>query len=71
MICVGTLLISFGSALFHGTLLYSFQMADELPMIFCISVWCYACYLVENDHYKGKKGKIIRWRTMSCLSLCR
>ena len=60
VLSIGSVLVSLGSALFHGTLLYSFQMADELPMIFTMCVWNYALALTEIDHYKNKSGRKIR-----------
>ncbi len=41
--CVG-----FGSTMFHGTLLYEWQMADEIPMVWSILCWLYAMFLMES-----------------------
>lgn len=34
----GILIVGIGSALFHGTLMYTFQICDEMPMIY-VSTW--------------------------------
>ncbi|KAK2173418.1 hypothetical protein NP493_878g00019 [Ridgeia piscesae] len=44
---LGILVVGIGSWCFHGTLLYSMQLLDELPMIWCSSFLIYM--LVEVD----------------------
>eukprot|EP01147_Barroeca_monosierra_P000328 gene328-3696_t len=39
--------VGIGSALFHGTLLFSMQMMDELPMVYAMLVWIYIW--MENE----------------------
>ncbi|EGD76112.1 phytoceramidase [Salpingoeca rosetta] len=48
IICVGI-----GSALFHGTLLFSMQMMDELPMVYAMLVWLYIW--IENETETPRK----------------
>ncbi|GMH71051.1 hypothetical protein TrRE_jg8389 [Triparma retinervis] len=48
LIGVGIMIVGFGSSAFHGTLLFEFQMADELPMMWSIMVWNYAMFLMES-----------------------
>ncbi|CAG8492210.1 6129_t:CDS:2 [Diversispora eburnea] len=38
------------SILFHGTLLFSLQLLDEVPMLFCVLVLCYS--VIENKKEK-------------------
>mmetsp|Transcript_20396 Transcript_20396/g.42750 ORF Transcript_20396/g.42750 Transcript_20396/m.42750 type:complete len:297 (+) Transcript_20396:156-1046(+) len=49
LIALGIMVVGFGSSAFHGTLLYEYQMADELPMIWSIMVWNYAMFLMESS----------------------
>jgi len=44
--CVTTLMVGLGSALFHGTLLFSCQLGDELPMLWAVLVTLYS--LIES-----------------------
>ena len=39
-----------GSILFHGTLLFSLQLFDEVPMMFCVLILLYS--VVENKPQK-------------------
>ncbi|GMI19894.1 hypothetical protein TeGR_g10727 [Tetraparma gracilis] len=48
LIGLGIMIVGFGSSAFHGTLLFEYQMADELPMIWSIMVWNYAMFLCES-----------------------
>ncbi|GMH91760.1 hypothetical protein TrVE_jg2861 [Triparma verrucosa] len=48
LIGLGIMVVGVGSSAFHGTLLYEYQMADELPMIWSIMVWNYAMFLMES-----------------------
>ena len=48
LIGVGIMIVGFGSSAFHGTLLFEYQMADELPMMWSIMVWNYAMFLMES-----------------------
>eukprot|EP01113_Clastostelium_recurvatum_P035669 TRINITY_DN49_c0_g1_i4.p1 TRINITY_DN49_c0_g1~~TRINITY_DN49_c0_g1_i4.p1 ORF type:complete len:293 (+),score=42.61 TRINITY_DN49_c0_g1_i4:3-881(+) len=41
--CIILGLVGLGSALFHGTLLYTFQLLDELPMIYGTLLFLYCC----------------------------
>ncbi|RHZ64540.1 hypothetical protein Glove_323g13 [Diversispora epigaea] len=51
LICFSTIIIvGIGSILFHGTLLFSLQLLDEVPMLFCVLVLCYS--VIENKKEK-------------------
>ncbi|CAI8058136.1 Alkaline ceramidase 3 [Geodia barretti] len=52
----GLFVVGVGSTLFHGTLLYSMQLLDELPMLVCTSLLLFALYEM------GNRGN---WRTSS------
>lgn len=56
-VCVagGIFIIGLGSAMFHGTLQYQWQMADELPMVWSMLCWAYAMYLTPVS--KNKKSR--------------
>jgi len=54
IIGLGIMLVGFGSAAFHGTLLFEYQMADELPMIWSILVWNYSMFLLESTTVGAK-----------------
>lgn len=41
--------VGIGSTLFHGTLWYSSQLLDELPMIYAALVWCYCLLNIYDD----------------------
>jgi len=45
IICIGI-----GSAAFHGTLLYTGQILDELPMIYCMLGYFYACMQTKSKN---------------------
>ncbi|CAG8608899.1 13490_t:CDS:2 [Acaulospora morrowiae] len=46
-VCFATIIVvGIGSILFHGTLLFSLQLFDEVPMMFCVLVLCYS--VIEN-----------------------
>jgi len=47
--CLG--IVGFGSALFHGTMKLSGQMADELPMIYTSTVWHYLLVTMNRPKY--------------------
>jgi dihydroceramidase len=42
--------VGIGSILFHGTLLFSLQLFDEIPMMFCVLILLYS--VVENKPQK-------------------
>ncbi|GBB91642.1 hypothetical protein RclHR1_01900007 [Rhizophagus clarus] len=44
------IVVGIGSILFHGTLLFSLQLFDEIPMMFCILILLYN--VVENKSQK-------------------
>ncbi|KAJ3396522.1 hypothetical protein HDU80_009921 [Chytriomyces hyalinus] len=52
------IVVAVGSILFHGTLWYSYQMLDELPMIYnaCILVFCALQIYPESRHRKLAVG---------------
>eukprot|EP01134_Creolimax_fragrantissima_P005233 CFRG5233T1 len=54
---VSLFVVGLGSILFHTTLLYEYQMADELPMSWGALVWLYT---VRNHHDIGEK-KSVGW----------
>ena len=56
-VAAGVLVIGFGSAAFHGTLLYEFQLADELPMVWSMLCWGYAMYLTPVAN--GGRSKLL------------
>ncbi|KAM0756387.1 alkaline phytoceramidase [Meredithblackwellia eburnea MCA 4105] len=41
---LGLMIIGIGSALFHMTLLYEWQLADELPMIYLTTLMTWVCF---------------------------
>lgn len=43
-------MVGIGSILFHGTLLFSLQLFDEIPMMFCVLILLYN--VVENKSQK-------------------
>ena len=64
LIAIGITIVGFGSSAFHGTLLYEYQMADELPMIWSIMVWNYAMFLMESSTASKKHT----WTGIICAS---
>lgn len=46
--------VGLGSALFHGTLLFSMQMLDELPMIYAMCVWWFCWFELEEAQVKRR-----------------
>jgi dihydroceramidase len=44
--CITTIMVGVGSALFHGTLLFTCQLGDELPMLWLVLVTLYC--LIED-----------------------
>ncbi|TPX73190.1 hypothetical protein CcCBS67573_g05548 [Chytriomyces confervae] len=52
------IVVAVGSILFHGTLWYSYQMLDELPMIYnaCILLFCALQIYPESRHRKLAVG---------------
>lgn len=44
------IIVGIGSTLFHGTLLFSLQLLDEVPMLFCVLTLCYS--VIENKKEK-------------------
>lgn len=57
---IGFVLVGLGSFLFHGTLLYSMQMWDELPM-----VWTILTFLLILLHIESPKNKINKFVTVA------
>ncbi|OLY80382.1 Alkaline ceramidase 3 [Smittium mucronatum] len=53
---LGMVLVGLGSFMFHMTLKYSWQLADELPMIYCTAVVLYCSYNASN---LGKPSTIV------------
>jgi len=49
------ILVGFGSAAYHGTLLYSMQMWDELPMVWALLSWYYVLFQVHAPYRNGSK----------------
>ncbi|KAK3394006.1 ceramidase [Podospora didyma] len=41
---LGYIVVGLGSMAFHATLWYSMQLADELPMIYTVSIMCFATF---------------------------
>jgi dihydroceramidase len=52
-------IVGLGSMLFHSTLWYSFQLADELPIIYgtCSLVYCFVN--LEHDRYSVLSGTLL------------
>jgi dihydroceramidase len=51
---VGLAIVGTGSLLFHGSLLFTMQMMDELPMIYAMCLWAYSVALISpsTNRYK-------------------
>ena len=49
------MLVGFGSALFHGTLMHEFQMLDELPMMWGNGVFSYVVITMEDKPGQFRK----------------
>ncbi|CAF1344953.1 unnamed protein product [Rotaria sordida] len=49
-------IVGFGSAFFHGTLTHLGQMADELPMVYCMIIWWFI--LFRMNKFNKLKDKI-------------
>ena len=66
---VAVIVIGLGSALFHGTLTFWGQLADELPMLWGAFIWIYVVLHVqrrENDYiYIGLLVVLAVWSDMS------
>eukprot|EP01113_Clastostelium_recurvatum_P051116 TRINITY_DN9854_c0_g1_i1.p1 TRINITY_DN9854_c0_g1~~TRINITY_DN9854_c0_g1_i1.p1 ORF type:complete len:210 (+),score=14.22 TRINITY_DN9854_c0_g1_i1:84-713(+) len=61
--CISLSIVGIGSALFHGTLLYTFQLMDELPMIFVSLVFIY-CSLDSPRNSKLMKKLMVPFLTL-------
>eukprot|EP00834_Sanchytrium_tribonematis_P005111 NODE_289_length_10645_cov_0.615115.p5 type:complete len:263 gc:universal NODE_289_length_10645_cov_0.615115:1928-1140(-) len=58
------IVVGLGSAAFHGTLRYHFQLLDELPMLY---LTCSLSYIViEMPHQKKKYPNLPRFSIMAC-----
>lgn len=57
LICVAIFVIGVGSTLFHGTLQYSMQLLDELPMLYLVVTASWGLY-ERNDLEGSMKGKL-------------
>lgn len=55
LIGLGIMIVGFGSSAFHGTLLFEYQMADELPMIWSIMVSARTCLSDQRLEREGLK----------------
>ena len=55
---LGVALVGFGSAWFHGTLLYSTQLLDELPMIYT-SAWLTYCVCETSKGYGKPRFRLL------------
>jgi dihydroceramidase len=45
--------VGLGSAYFHGTLLYTGQMWDEIPMMWCALTWMYILFDMDSPYAGG------------------
>lgn len=52
ILSLGVAVVGVGSFAFHGTLLFSSQIADEVPMIYSILIWNYCLYHIESVEKK-------------------
>ncbi|CAJ0630790.1 4861_t:CDS:2 [Entrophospora sp. SA101] len=65
LICFATIIVvGIGSILFHGTLLFSLQLFDEVPMMFCVTTLCYS--IIENK----KTRRFGRWFPIALATWC-
>ncbi|CCE64683.1 hypothetical protein TPHA_0I01790 [Tetrapisispora phaffii CBS 4417] len=75
LIGIGFAIVGFGSWLFHMTLLYHFQLLDELPMIYATTIptWSMVCEFYECKHMKDRDFKRfstkIQWYVGSIITL--
>ncbi|RIB14401.1 ceramidase [Gigaspora rosea] len=54
-ICFASIIVvGIGSILFHGTLLFSLQLFDEVPMMFCVLMLCYSVFENQKEKRFGK-----------------
>ncbi|CAG8447332.1 7760_t:CDS:2 [Cetraspora pellucida] len=54
-ICFASIIVvGIGSILFHGTLLFSLQLFDEVPMMFCVLMLCYSVFENQKEKKFGK-----------------
>ncbi|CAG8433913.1 6744_t:CDS:10 [Scutellospora calospora] len=51
---VTIIVVGIGSILFHGTLLFSLQLFDEVPMMFCVLMLCYSVFENQKEKKFGK-----------------
>ena len=67
---LGVALIGVGSALFHLTLKYTMQLADELPMLYGTSVLLYCA--IESPKPKGQVRSLACrcWMCVVCACVC-
>ncbi|GAC96012.1 alkaline phytoceramidase [Pseudozyma hubeiensis SY62] len=63
---LGVALVGFGSALFHGTLLYWTQLLDELPMIYT-SAWLTYCVCETSKGYGKPRFRLLLPLTLTLL----
>ncbi|EST09386.1 Ceramidase [Kalmanozyma brasiliensis GHG001] len=63
---LGVALVGFGSALFHGTLMYWTQLLDELPMIYT-SAWLTYCVCETSKGYGKPRFRILLPTTLVLL----
>ncbi|KIS67321.1 uncharacterized protein UMAG_10522 [Mycosarcoma maydis] len=63
---LGVALVGFGSALFHGTLLYWTQLLDELPMIYT-SAWLTYCVCETSKGYGNPRFRLLLPTTLIVL----
>ena len=52
-------IVGLGSFAFHGTLLYSAQLADELPMVLSSSWSCFIVYDTEPTFIWAKRSYVL------------
>jgi dihydroceramidase len=61
-------IVGLGSVLFHATLLYSCQLADELPMVFGTLAGMYQMMDIVVSLYREGKLFVPNWVTVSALT---